>query len=194
MKVIKLIEASDYEHKHYGLIFKGATLHKVTGKGVHNREFEHRVDVWDNTKRDRGDGTMTDPHGKVTTSALTFILAATATAITYGGSDMRARGEELAIGETVILEFPDGKVTKPLVITARPLHDPSLIPAPQSQPQPRSLSALLTDLVGFVAERGYKATAFDVLVEAAMLTHGMTLEQAEEWVSEAVQEAIANQN
>src|SRR5688500_3262717 len=198
MRVIRLIEASEYEREHYGLIFKSATLHSVTGKGVHNREFDHCVDVWDNTKRDRGDGTMSDPDGKVTTSALSFRLSAHPRVI--GGSrDTRAQGEELAIGDTVILEFPDGMTTKPLVITARPLHDPALIPAPEPQPQPEPLTAskLLAELVGFMATHGYKGMttlAFDMLVHATVLTRGMPLEQAEEWVSEAVQEAVADQN
>jgi hypothetical protein len=136
----------------YGVLFEGMFVYDVTGKGLHSRHHPHRVVVWDNTRRpnprngepvrygqygklDGGDGKYLDPSRNATDAEQTIILDAESIAITSNGTNTgtAASGQvygpvTLTVGQYVVLIYPDGTTSDPLVITARPLRDPELLP------------------------------------------------------------------
>jgi len=127
MITIQLAFASDYEHKAYDILFRSVSRHRVTGKGVHNREFNHEVTVWRNRRNPSGEG-FVGPDGKVTPDRLSVLLAARATVFTNNGSASGSQGDVLAIGNTVRLVHPYGEPMGDYVITARVMSDPILKP------------------------------------------------------------------
>jgi hypothetical protein len=91
----------------------------VCGKGVHNRSFNHRVDVWENK------GGM-DPNGRPTTDSHTVILNAVASVISATPGEALNHGVDLGIGDEVALTIA-GLPIGTFVITAQPLADPYLV-------------------------------------------------------------------
>ncbi|MEV1109961.1 hypothetical protein AB0I95_15090 [Micromonospora sp. NPDC049751] len=147
--IVNLAEASDYKREAYGITHKGEHVYHVTGAGLHSRSHPHRVVVWDNTGRrnfypDRwnecsgkpGPGAWLDPNGKGTDSEVTVILDAESIVITNNGTNtgtpasgqVYAPRPHLAIGDIVIMVYPDGTPSAPYVVEARPLRDPELVP------------------------------------------------------------------
>ena len=132
----------------YGITHEGVVRHTVTGPGLHNRSFPHRVQVWSNTGRPNphpgevrwteygsigGPGQYLDPRNKGTDDPATVYLASESVGIyaVYTEEDRRRamEGEPLRVGQRVRLLYPDGTLSEPYVITAGHLSDPSLIPA-----------------------------------------------------------------
>lgn len=150
--IIPLKAATEYRTESYGVLFEGMFVHRVTGKGLHNRSYPHRVVVWDNTRRpnprngepvrygqygklDGGDGKYLDPNHNATDAEQTFILDAECISITADrtGTGHPQSGQvyapvELEVGQYVVLIYPDGTTSDPMVIKARPLADPELAP------------------------------------------------------------------
>lgn len=141
--VIELRQADARRAADYGVIFESGTVHKVTGKNVHNPSFPHRVQVWDNTRRpnlypDRwnqysgcpGAGRYVDPNGKGTDFELTILLAAECMVIASEGCDpgVKTYGRTLALGERIQLQFPNGVLSGEFELKTRRAHDPHLEP------------------------------------------------------------------
>lgn len=147
-KIVELNEASAYDRKHYGITYRGAFIYHVTGKGLHNPTSPHRVTVWDNTVRPNtdpdaysqysgkaGPGAYLDPSRKGTDEPVSVYLGAESTIITANGTNTgtKASGqvyadETLEVGGFVLLRYPDGTLSNPFRVTARPVSDPVLIP------------------------------------------------------------------
>ncbi len=83
-------------------------LFRVTGRGVHNPEFQHRVTFYSD--------------GKVLLSAQSTVIALHA----IPTSDYRAG--TVAIGDTLLVDGTE------YVVTARPLADPELVPVGTEAP------------------------------------------------------------
>ncbi len=155
--LISLAPGSDYDRERYGITHHSTHVFRVTGKGVHNRSHPHRVQVWDNTLRpntdpDRlteftgrvGPGAYLDPQGKGTDSPITVTTSAEAVAVTNDGrtTGTEASGqvwapETVAIGDFVALVYPDGTMSDPYRLTARPLGDSGLTPVTVLTPELR---------------------------------------------------------
>ncbi|MDG4783275.1 hypothetical protein O7614_26805 [Micromonospora sp. WMMD961] len=149
-QIIDVIEASA-DKRTYGITHRGVFVHEVSGKGLHNRQYPHRVQVWDNTGRpnprngepvrygqygriDGGDGKYLDPNHNATDEPVTVLLSAESIAITNNGTNTgtwdggQPFGAALKVGEAVRLRYMDGTLSDPYVVTTRPLADPVLIP------------------------------------------------------------------
>lgn len=124
---IKLIEATDYQREHYGILYVSETTHRVTGTGVHNQGMRHRVTVWRN--KPSSDGGFIGPDGKPTPHMLTTTLDAQASVISRERIAQPSVGETLCPGDIVNLCYPgttgDGF---PYQVTSCFLRDPELIP------------------------------------------------------------------
>lgn len=126
---IALQNASDYDARHYGIIYRSSTLHTVTGPGVYNPTFSHEVTVWDNSHRPVASRGFLGPDGRVTHDQYCVTLSARASVIAQAAPDAGCRprrGDALRIGDQVTLVTPDGNVFGTYVITARSMADPVL--------------------------------------------------------------------
>lgn len=161
MIIIDLVPASAYDRENYGILFDGAALHTMTGRGVHSRHHPHRIQLWDNSIRPnndpefwsefsgkRGPGAYVGPDGKGTDAQLSIVLNAQAVVISaYADPDALSYGDALAIGDVVQLRYPDGTVTGAWQITARDLADPVLVPVDMPAPvEPDAWGALAASL------------------------------------------------
>ncbi|GIE98951.1 hypothetical protein [Paractinoplanes rishiriensis] len=160
--LIGMLPGSDYDRTTYGITHRSAHVFRVTGTGVHNRCYPHRVQVWDNTGRPNtdpgrfteftgrvGPGAYIDPCGKGTDTPVTVTTSAEAVAVTNNGTNTgtEASGqvyapETIAMGDVVILVYPGGLLSEPYVLTARPLGDPRLTPLAANTVTPDLLRAL----------------------------------------------------
>ncbi len=140
---IALKAATAYRTEHYGISFEGATLHNVTGRGVHNPSFPHSVTVWDNTVRPNsepeffnsfigrktGPGRYVDPSGRGTDNPTTIIFGSESVVISaVPDPDRKAYGSPIKINDTVRLILPNGDTMGEYVVTARFLDSPILVP------------------------------------------------------------------
>lgn len=128
---IKLKATTADRRAFYGLLFESETLHYLSGAGLHNRSFPHRVQVWVSKLSKRTDdlARISEPvyrscNGEVTTrNALSFQLSAESVMIASTPVDRDPQGEALRIGEVIELEgFGRFK------IVAEWLSDPKLLP------------------------------------------------------------------
>lgn len=143
MIIIDVIETEQDRRDFYGITHVSATVHDVTGPGVHNRHHPHKVQVWDNATRPRDEtsesmkyhpqqhlrhlpGKYIDPNGRPTDDMVTFLLSAESVVISNPPTIVRY-GTALAIGDEVRLRFPDGILSVPMTVTARSLRDPELV-------------------------------------------------------------------
>lgn len=141
---IDLALASEYRRTTYGVEYESTTLHKMTGKGLHNPSFPHRIDVWDNTRRpnprngqpvrfgdygpvDGGNGRYLGPDRRATDDEQTFTVSAQSVMLAARPVERAPYGADLAVGQTVTVRYPDGR-TVDMVVTARQLADPVLVP------------------------------------------------------------------
>jgi hypothetical protein len=134
------IELQPARDNTYGIMFQSAHVYRMAGPGLHNRAFPHRIVVWDNTVRPNtggrtGPGTYVDPNGKGTDAPTSWLTSSESVTITNGGTNTGtvASGQvyaddTLRVGGRVQLAYPDGTTSAPMVLTARPLADPALIP------------------------------------------------------------------
>lgn len=137
---VNLTPAEPYRDEHYGVTLQSATQHRVTGRGVHNPEFNHRIDVWDNSRRLLADVEVprlskpasegdlyVDPYGFPTAERYSLLVTAQASCIVAEPAmrDTTPQGQPLALGDVVELAI-SGYVMGEFVVTARPLHDPHL--------------------------------------------------------------------
>ncbi len=121
-KTISMITAAQWCTENYGVLLVSETYHDVTGRGVHNRHFPHKVEVWAN----RGG---TDPHGHQTDAPYSVLLSAKSIAIVANPNmrDKTPYGESLVIGDEVDLAI-NGYVFGTYRVTAQLLSDPVLVP------------------------------------------------------------------
>jgi len=137
--IIQLAPARDDDRTAYGITHRSAHVYRVTGPGVHNRSYPHRVTVWDNTHRPNGarvgQGAYIDPSGKGTDADTTVTLAAEPVTIhaSDSGTGTVASGQvysndALTTGQYVVLRYPDGTHSDPYRVESRPLSDPCLAP------------------------------------------------------------------
>lgn len=150
--IILMAEGSAYDQESYGIRYRSLFVYRVQGKGLHNSGYPHRIKVWDNTRRpnprngepvrygqygrlDGGDGQYLDPNHIATDAELSYLTSSESVAITSNGTNTgtRASGqvyapEPLTVGQFVVLLYPDGTTSDPMVLTARPLQDPELVP------------------------------------------------------------------
>lgn len=121
------VTAANETKASYGILFVSETQHRMTGKGLHNRSFDHIVQVWENRQTAAfPEGTLADPWGNATTETHTFAMKAQATVLTAHREEPRfAYGDTLAVGDTVTLTIA-GLPIGEFQIVARPLRDPML--------------------------------------------------------------------
>lgn len=133
----------------YGITYRSEFVYHVTGRGVYNPHFPHRVTVWGNTGRLNrrpgefnqnsgrrfGSGKYIGPDGMDTDDEFTVLVGSESSVITNNGTNTgtAASGqvyadETLSIGDVVILNYPDAGLSVPYVVTARPHANPVLIP------------------------------------------------------------------
>lgn len=109
----------------YGITYESSSVHRVTGAGVFNREFNHTIQVWTNR-----DGR--DPQGNATEAARWITTKAQASVITSRPGEPKIYGEELRTGGTVALIVSDENGVRFLggfTVEARRMSDPVLVPA-----------------------------------------------------------------
>lgn len=121
------LTAANKDEAHYGILFVSETKHAMTGKGLHNRSFDHIVQVWENRETAAlPAGTLSDPWGNATTETHTFAMKAQATVLTAHRETPRfAYGDTIAVGDTVTLTIA-GLLVGTFAVVARPLRDPVL--------------------------------------------------------------------
>jgi len=128
---ITLAPCSTDRRTSYGLLFESTTTHSIKGRGVHNPEFQHTMQVWISKRSRRTDdlARTSEPvyrscDGQITErNALTFQTSAQSTMIASTPVDRPARGEALQVGDLVeLVGFGLFRVT------VKPLHDPILVP------------------------------------------------------------------
>ncbi len=112
---------ADENGRSYGIVRESVTVHRFHGRGIHNRNFSHRLQVWDN--RPAEGGGYLDPRGRATDSPRSLLWSAQAMVITAGERLERdPQGPALALGDVVTV---DGER---FTIEALPLHDPHCTP------------------------------------------------------------------
>jgi hypothetical protein len=132
----------------YGILFVSDYVYPITGRGVHNPEHPHRIQVWDNTIRPntnpdeptqsggkRGPGRYISPDGKGTDNPISVLAAAEVkvwdrygTSTGTPGSGQQFEPVMLRPGSFVVLAGPTGALSDPMQVTARSLADPELVP------------------------------------------------------------------
>lgn len=117
--VIDLIPTGDYRRNTYGVILQSKTVHQITGRGVHNRHFDHRLDVWMNANG-------IDPKGKPTTEDLSFLWSAQPSVISTQRLAGPEQGEVLALEEVVVLRIGERELGR-YRITHQMHHDPHMV-------------------------------------------------------------------
>jgi hypothetical protein len=144
--VIPMVVA-DANRRTYGIEHVSRYVYRING-ARHNPYAPHRLQAWSNLRRPNphpgevrwgqhgpigGDGRYLDPHNRATDSPHSLLFSAEATVITNNGTNTgtEASGqvyatEDLAIGDTVILRYPDGTLSDSFQVTAKPLSDPIL--------------------------------------------------------------------
>lgn len=122
---INLIPTDAYRRDTYGVILESESRHTVTGRGVHNPGYDHRIDVWENRPARDGSGGLVDPHGKRTEDTYSYLLKACATVITARREVRPPQGPTLKIGDVVRLKISGYSIGE-YQIRAKMLHDPHL--------------------------------------------------------------------
>lgn len=117
MHIIDLVPA-DHDRQSYGIVLQSKMTHSITGSGVHNRSFQHLLQVWMN------DGV--DPRGYATEDDLSFLFSAQASVIALHPLAGPERGPSLAIGDTLQLRVGGRKIIGTFEIVAGRLSDPYL--------------------------------------------------------------------
>jgi len=123
--MILVVPVDAYRAEHYGIAYESASLHMVKGPNVHNRSFNHTIQVWNNR-----DGK--DPQGKDTDAARWVTTSARASMITSHPGQRAIYGDDLRIGGTVALIASDEDGVRFLggfTVTNQFLSDPILTPA-----------------------------------------------------------------
>lgn len=126
----------------YGITHISQTVHDVSGRGVHNHAYPHRVLVWQHRPNPRngqpvqwgpngpingGVGAYLDPSNRATDDPISVRLSAEPIALTERPIDRPTAGQPLTVGQSVTLLI--NGTTAAYVLTARPLADPVLTPA-----------------------------------------------------------------
>lgn len=145
------LNLGDQRDESYGIAFRSKFVYRVSGRGLHNPTYPHRLKVWDNSNRlnprngervrygqygkiDGGDGKYLDPNHNATDSEFSYLLGAESTVLagrySTGSADSGQvyAKELLEVGEFVVLRYPDGTLSDPFRIAARSLADPELVP------------------------------------------------------------------
>lgn len=128
---INLKAASQDRRESYGLLFESETLHSMTGPGLHNRSFPHRIQVWISKRSKRTDdlARTDEPVYRSCDGAITE----------RGVLAFRTSAESVMIASTPVQRDPQGPTLRTgqvielsgfglFRITAKALHDPVLVP------------------------------------------------------------------
>lgn len=120
MKTIVLVPGDPYRLAHYGVALVSKTTHAFTGPGyIHNRSFQHSLDVWLNSNG-------TDPKGNWTDDDLSYLFSAQPSVISaHVDPSTPERGETLEIGETILLTTGNREIGKFKIVSGN-LSDPHL--------------------------------------------------------------------
>lgn len=130
---IDLKPDTDYRRDNYGVLLVSETLHTMSGRGVHNRSFNHEIEVWENrpAKWNGADpDQLVTPHGEPTEERYTFLTKAVPTVITAWPEERQEQGPGLAVGDQVEL-YVHGLSIGTFTVTAGVLRDPILLKADQ---------------------------------------------------------------
>jgi hypothetical protein len=128
---IDLKPADDYRRDNYGVLLESETLHTMSGRGVHNRSFNHEIQVWENrpSKVTVADpDQLVTPHGQPTEERYHFQTKAVPTVLTAWKEERQEQGPGLAVGDQVEL-YVQGFSIGTFTVTAGVLRDPILLPA-----------------------------------------------------------------
>lgn len=127
MITIPLIESVRSSYTTYESLYR----YRVMGQGVHSRSHDHALRVYRNRPVADHPGQYRDAlTGGTTSEQWSYGLSAQATVIAAAPDPRRpiTMQDPLVIGQRVTLTYPDGTVSEPFTITARPLADPILTP------------------------------------------------------------------
>lgn len=124
MITIPLIESVRSSYTTYESLYR----YRVMGRGVHNRSHDHALRVYRNRLADVPGQYVNAIDGHMTTEQWSYGLAAQATVIAAPNRRRITMQDPLVIGQKVTLTYPDGTVSEPFTITARPVADPVLVP------------------------------------------------------------------
>lgn len=128
MITIPLIESARSSYTTYESLYR----YRVMGRGVHNRSHDHALRVYRNRPTDRPGQYRDALTGGTTSDQWSYGLAAQATVIAAAPTRRTITMQDpLVIGQQVTLTYPDGTMSRPFTITARPLADPILSPTGQ---------------------------------------------------------------
>lgn len=127
---VDLKDAGDYRRDNYGVLMESVTRHTVTGKGVHNRGYNHRVDIWENRPsraRDADPSVIVDPHGNPTAERYSYLLKAEAGVIAAHPYEREPQGADLAPGDVLTLRIYGYDLGDFQIRVTRAFHDPELV-------------------------------------------------------------------
>lgn len=79
---VSLVPVTDYDRNTYGIVAQSHYVYRTTKSSSPTR-----VVIWDNAKRDQGQGMYLDPHNKLTSARYTILLTTECTAITSNGTN-----------------------------------------------------------------------------------------------------------
>lgn len=124
MTIIHMATANDNSQS-YGIRLVSISLHRITGKGIHNPSFNHKLQVWENGAY--GDP-KTDPYGKPFTEAFSYLWSAVPSVISAHPQKADILGPTLAVGDGITLMI-GGYPIGDFVLTAGRWTDPYLVKA-----------------------------------------------------------------
>lgn len=120
--VINLVPADDYRRDSYGILLESETVHRFTGRGIHNPSFDHKLEVWENRRR-ASDDKVIDPNGVPSSERYSYRFAALPTVISAHPGEPVKHGDVLQIGDLVEIRI-SGYAVGLLRIEAKPYHNP----------------------------------------------------------------------
>lgn len=123
--IVVVTPVDTYRAEAYGIAHESVSLHKIKGQNIHNRGFNHKIQVWNNR-----DGK--NPRGKETTDARWISTSAQASMLTSGRGIPLTYGDDITIGDRVALVVSDDdgvRILGVFELTNQFLADPILIPA-----------------------------------------------------------------
>lgn len=123
-KFVLVVPAAEYRTEHYGITHESGSIHKVSGRDVHNPGYNHTVQVWEHRNGK-------DIWGNPTDAARTLCLSAQPSMLTAHPRALPIVGEELRPGDRVAVMASDDAGVRFLggfEVTTKFLSDPILTP------------------------------------------------------------------
>lgn len=124
MTTINMIIGNE-NNQSYGIRLVSESLHRITGKGIHNPSFNHKLQIWENGAYGNPE---TDPHGNPFTEPWSYLWSAVPSVISAHPMKRDILGPTLAVGEEITLKV-GGYPLGDFILTAGRWMDPYLVKA-----------------------------------------------------------------